>query len=187
MVPFAFFSILYIIFRSNFWYYLMLAMIAFYDIIVLFISFREIGRKNTYLKESKAECIFCPYSPDSKTIAHWNSIEEVQNGDIIFHECDGSIFAVSEAKGNVYDSERPYPNNDGIKDRGRKLDLSYVWLKSQIDRKSDKFEKLRKDLYESQPEKVAPFDKNGKGNEGYLFYFNDVCAKLIFNEMLGQR
>lgn len=46
-------------------------------------------QKNTYLKESKAECIFCPYSPDSKTIAHWNSIEEVQNGDIIFHEMLG--------------------------------------------------------------------------------------------------
>lgn len=144
-------------------------------------------QRNTYIKESNAECIFCPYSPDGKTVAHWDSIDEVQAGDIIFHECDGSIYAVSEAKGHVYDADRPYTDKDGTAGRGRKLDLSYVWLKSQIDRKSDKFEQLRKDLYESQPEKVAPFDKNGKGNEGYLFYFNDVCAKMIFSEMLKQR
>lgn len=150
-------------------------------------KFFYVFQKKSYMKEFNTECIFCSYSPDSKPIAHWDSIEEVQAGDIVLHECDGSIYAVSEAKGHVYDADRPYSYTDGNIDHGRKVDLSYVWLKSQIDRKSDKFEQLRKDLYESQPEKVAPFDKNGKGNEGYLFYFNDVCAKMIFSEMLKQR
>ena len=136
-------------------------------------------QNNSYQEEQKASCLFCSHSPDNHTVAHWESIDEVRKGDIIFHECGNSIVAISEVQTEARDAIRPYPYKGRDPDSGRKIETMYVNLKTQVDPLN-----LKDALYPAQPEKVAPFNKNGKGNEGYLFYFNEACTKIIIEGII---
>ena len=139
-------------------------------------------QNKTYYEESREGCLFCSLSPEGKTISHWESISNVSKGDLIFHDVGGSIVAISEAQTEARKSIRPYVIKGWEQDEGRRIDSTYVFLKSQIEP-----ETIKEELYQAQPEKVAPFNKNGKGNEGYLFYFNEACAKLVFEAMLKRK
>ena len=139
-------------------------------------------QNKTYYEESREGCLFCSLSPEGKTISHWESISDVSKGDLIFHDVGGSIVAISEAQTEARKSIRPYVIKGWEQDEGRRIDSTYVFLKSQIEP-----ETIKEELYQNQPEKLAPFNKNGKGNEGYLFYFNEACAKLVFEAMLKRK
>lgn len=139
-------------------------------------------QNKTYYEELREGCLFCSLSPEGKTISHWESISDVRKGDIIFHDVGGSIVAISEAQIEARKSIRPYVIKGWEQDEGRRLDTTYVFLRNQIESQT-----IKEELYQNQPEKVAPFNKNGKGNEGYLFYFNEACAKLVFEAMLKRK
>ena len=139
-------------------------------------------QNKTYYEESREGCLFCSLSPEGKTISHWESISDVRKGDLIFHDVGGSIVAISEAQTEARKSIRPYVIKGWEQDEGRRLDTAYVFLRNQIEPQT-----IKEELYQNQPEKLAPFNKNGKGNEGYLFYFNEACAKLVFEAMLKRK
>lgn len=136
----------------------------------------------TYLEELKNECLFANHSPVGKTVPHWESMEDVRKGDIIMHECGNMICAISEAQSEVRNAIRPYSTKDIDSGNGRRVDTMYVILHNQIDPFS-----VKDELSAVLPEKLAPFNKNGKGNEGYLFNFNEKSAKVIFNAMLARK
>ena len=137
-------------------------------------------QNNSFIEEAKASCLFCSHSPERHTVSHWESIGYIKKGDIIVHECSNSIVAISEAQGEARNDIRPYSYKGREPDEGRFLETMYVSLRSQIDPIT-----LKDLLYPAQPEKVAPFNKNGKGNEGYIFYFNEACAKIIIDGIIN--
>ena len=135
-------------------------------------------QSKSFNKEIAASCLFCPISKDNRTYRFWESIKEVKKGDIIFHEANKSVFAISEAQSEAQDAAKPYDFDNP--EQGRTLTTTYAVLANQIEPI-----KLKDQLLEAQPDTVAPFNKTGKGNEGYLFYFNDDCAKIIIEGILN--
>lgn len=136
-------------------------------------------QNNSFTEEVKASCLFCSHSPENHTVSHWDSIGDIKEGDIIFHECGNTVAAISEAQSEARNDVRPYSYKGRAPDEGRRVDTMYVSLRNQINPTE-----LRDVLYPAQPERVAPFNRNGKGNEGYLFYFNQECAKIIIDGIL---
>ncbi len=140
-------------------------------------NFFYVFQNISYMKELSAECLFCPHSPDNHTYPFWESIGDVRKGDVIFHEFKGSVVAISEAQSEARNANKPYDLDKP--EAGRVLNTLYVVLQNQVEPFS-----LKEELLPAQPEKLGPFDRNGKGKEGYLFNFNDECAKIIINGIL---
>ena len=140
-------------------------------------NFFYVFQNLSYMKELSAECLFCPHSPDNHTYPFWESIGDVRKGDVIFHEFKGSVVAISEAQSEARNANKPYDLDKP--EAGRVLNTLYVVLQNQVEPIS-----LKEELASAQPEKLGPFDKNGKGKEGYLFNFNDECSKIIINGIL---
>lgn len=96
---------------------------------------------------------------------HWLRLTNVKKGDIILHGINGCVLAISEAKGPCYD----FFYKDGSK--GRMVDCDYHILNDPL--VTDKY---RKEIVRYCSKlKYQPFNKNGDGNEGYLF---DICREV---------
>lgn len=140
-------------------------------------NFFYVSQYYSYQKELSENCLFCPHSPVNHTYPFWESIGDVRKGDIIFHEWRGSVVAISEAQSEARNANKPYDLDKP--ETGRVLNTLYTVLQNQVEPIS-----LKEELASAQPEKLGPFDKNGKGKEGYLFNFNDECSKIIINGIL---
>lgn len=140
-------------------------------------NFFYVFQNISFKKEVEASCLFCPHSPDNHTYPFWESIGDVRKGDIIFHEFKGNVVAISEAQSEARNADKPYELGDP--EYGRVLYTLYANLFGQVTTIN-----LKNELLPAQPEQLGPFDKNGKGKEGYLFNFNDECSKIIINGIL---
>lgn len=141
-------------------------------------NFFYVFQSKSFNKEMPENCLFCPHSPDNRTYRFWESIGDVKKGDIIFHETNQHVAAISEAQSEARDADKPYELNKP--EHGRVLHTLYANLANQIAPVE-----LKEQLLSAQPEKVAPFNRNGTGNEGYLFYFNQECAKIIIDGIIN--
>ncbi len=105
---------------------------------------------------------------------HWVRLVNIRKGDVILHGSDGFILAISEAQGPWYD----FSYKDGRP--GRKVDCSYHLLTVPL-----VTAKYKKEIIKYCPNyEYQPFNKNGTGNQGYLF---DICkeiAKLFISEIV---
>lgn len=135
-------------------------------------------QSNSYNKELSTNCLFCPISKDDRTYRFWESIKEVKPGDIIFHEANKWVVAISEAQSEAKEADKPYELDKP--EHGRTLTTTYAVLANQVEPV-----RLKDELLPAQPESVAPFTRNGTGNEGYLFHFNEECAKIIVKGILN--
>lgn len=96
---------------------------------------------------------------------HWARLLNVRKGDLILHGVDGLVLAISEAKSTCYD----FLYKDGR--QGRKVDCEYHILEAPL-----VIAKYNKDITSYCPKyEYQPFNKNGTGNQGYLF---DICKEI---------
>lgn len=117
-------------------------------------------QNKTYDKESYEGYIFAGFNGKH----HWERLREVRKDHVIIHSYRQEVVAVSVAKGSAYSWNR----YDGI---GRRVDCEYHRLRRTIStsaRKAKNIELCRGADYQ-------PFDRNGEGNQGYLF---DMTLKL---------
>lgn len=96
---------------------------------------------------------------------HWTRLTKVKEGDIILHGVSGFILAISEAKGSCYD----FSYNNGK--QGRKVNCKYYRLEVPLVTAKFKNQIIQ---YCSNLD-YQPFNKNGTGNQGYLF---DICREV---------
>lgn len=110
------------------------------------------------------------WAPANKGIHHWDRLKELKPGDIIFHGAYGAIQALSEVIKAPYYDTFPFNPIEGI---GHKVDCRYYPLQYPIVTKS----------YCDEIKKYAgyhtPFNKNGTGNQGYLFELNLRLAQYF--------
>ncbi|MBR1757716.1 MAG: hypothetical protein IJ744_03175 [Lachnospiraceae bacterium] len=116
--------------------------------------------------------IWAPYfSAAGLSLFYWDSLTNVREGDIIFHGSEGLIKGISRAKGSCYDRDNPYHEEISVQyPKGRAVNCEYTLLMNPI-RTAD----FRDEIIKSCQVKYAPFNKNGDGNQGYLY---DLDAKL---------
>lgn len=117
--------------------------------------------------------------------AHWNRLQEVREKDIIFH-CDmQGILAISIASGKCFMAKRPTEHllaTDKKDMEGLMVKTDYQLLKTPIIISYYKKEIV---AFQGDPEgKGYPFNKNGGGNQGYLFNLNKGLAKFFMDEII---
>lgn len=107
-------------------------------------------------------------SESGNTPFHWDNLRKVKKGDIIFHMASSQIKAVSLAKGGQY----VVPGNSSL----RRVDCEYILIPNSLNLffYRDKIIEISKNV-----DMYSPFNKNGTGNQGYLFELNIKLAKLF--------
>lgn len=122
-----------------------------------------------YARECTGRYIFAPTNGPH----HWERLTEVYPDDIIFHADHGYICALSVATSHAYDYMR-----DGLP--GRKVDCNYLILNHPL-RTARFIEEIK-----AYPNEYSPFNKNGKGNQGYLFDINTTLSNLFLEYILAE-
>lgn len=135
---------------------------------------------DTFAKEAAGGYIWAPcFNRAGQSMHHWDRLMEVRPGDVILHSSDGEICAISMAKDKCYDCIQPKELrvDDLWEYEGRRVDCEYILIKNPI-----KLSSYRKQILEKPIAKYSPFNRNGKGNQGYLFDLNHDLARLFINE-----
>lgn len=130
--------------------------------------------------EQRSGFLWAPKSHNGRTFSHWKLMQEVREGDVIFHSVKKNIVAISIAVSNCYSSEQP---NDLKQERlweddGRRVDSKYTMIRYPIVT-SDYLDTI----LELQPSQYAPFNVRG-GNTGYLFASNYALSKFLFDKLI---
>lgn len=139
---------------------------------------------NTFDKEFRGGYIWAPISNKSGIMPHhWTRLLDVRKGDIILHGCDGYVRAISVARDTCYDCPQPVELTvEELWDRdGRRVDCDYTQIDTPI-----KTSAFTEDIIRLCQVKYAPFDKDGKGNMGYLFEINRELAKIFVEASVKQ-
>ena len=134
-----------------------------------------------FFNESRRQYIFTSTKP---TPSHLH-LEDVKEGDIIFHAADEGILAISIAAGSFFLSKRPIVDVLPGEDPnwvGRMVETRYTLLKTPIIHSYYKKEIIKLQGYAVG--KHYPFNKNGTGNQGYLFNLNKDLAKFFMEEII---
>lgn len=141
-------------------------------------------QNKSYDDEYKGGYMWAPqHGENGRRVPHWDEMKNVRKGDLIIHSYFKKIVAISVAKTDVYESERPLELPDQWNKNGWRVDTEYLTIKNPITT-SDHMDELMK----LQPKKNAPFNRIGRGNTGYLFSSNKEMSKYIINETInGQK
>lgn len=144
-----------------------------YNGIALFYVFQN---ETMFANESAAKFIWAPFESNGKDPHHWQRLENVKKGDLIFHGVGGYIRAISVVASKCYQDKNIY--QAGL-ESGRKVDCEYVHLLRPLYTQNYKREIITycaNKLYQ-------PFNKNGTGNQGYLFDIDRQLATIFINEI----
>src|SRR5699024_7001159 len=98
---------------------------------------------------------------------HWATMWEVEPGDIIVHDTDQHIVAVSEANNGAVPSANPFADElqDEWTEEGKRIDVSLRWLEAPI-AKTD----IALDARKEAATNMGPFQRDGtRVKQGYFF------------------
>lgn len=112
------------------------------------------------------------WAPANSGIHHWERMKNLRPGDIVFHGAFGAIMAISEVVKVPYYDIFPFNPPEGI---GHKVDTCYYPFSKPI------ITKLYKDEIKKYSGFYTPFNKNGTGNQGYLFDLDIHLAKYFLD------
>ena len=135
-------------------------------------------QNKTFEYEREGEYLWAPKKTKNgkQTQHHWTRMKEVKKGDIIFHSLNRQIVCISIAKDKCIESNRPDKFDDTWEREGWLLKTDYYELKPYFD-----YSRYADNIYDLQPEKYGPLDKNGRGNMGYLFQANEEVADYLIS------
>lgn len=126
--------------------------------------------------ESAHKFIWAPYDSKGTTPHHWKRLENVKERDIILHGVGGYIRAISIATSTCHDAKNPLFINvpSGMQVNSEYYHLRHLLLTSNYTNVIKKY--CTNKLYQ-------PFNKNGTGNQGYLFDIDKNLAAFFINEI----
>ncbi|WP_274308935.1 HNH endonuclease [Solibacillus daqui] len=136
-------------------------------------NFYIVMQGKTYEQAKDANVVWCSiYDNSGQTPHSWERMNEVKQGDAIFHCVKGEIVAISIAQEDCRKGENPF---DEAKHIGNLFISAYEPLQIPIAIKAN-FEHIQQLL----PVKYSPFQQNGDGNQGFLYPCNEMLAiKLL--------
>ena len=107
---------------------------------------------------------------------HWETMDEVNKGDIILHYANGSLRYVSKVKEPAVEKEKPEKirDTDDVWGRkGRLIKTEYHNLDPVIN-----LDAFNSEVRELDIDK-GPINREGRVNQGYLFYLNKEGLEII--------
>ena len=139
-------------------------------------------QNKTGREEHQGSYLWAPYSnKKGQTFFHWENMDLVRPGDLIFSYIGKTITAVATAETDAYDSPRPFSSSAGqVWEReGRRIDVTYDPIDPPIH-----IDALIDDLLPLMPEKYAPLNATRKeGNVGYLYALPDAAADVLLRTL----
>jgi hypothetical protein len=106
-------------------------------------------------------------------------MNEIRPGDLIFSYVGGRIVAVAVAKTVAYDSPRPGGMGEGLwEDEGKRVDVEYLDLSDPLI-----IAEVVAELQPLMPDRYAPLNRFGTGNQGYLFALPPRAGRLLLDRI----
>ncbi len=156
-------------------------------------SYFTVFQNKNFEEERKNGYIWAPEKgKDERNVPSWSLLKEVKEGDTIFTINRGQIVSVNKALGSynskskaisidnriIGDCNNQQNSKNCICIKGFEVKLTYKELNNPI-RIKDIFENVNKML----PKEHSPFNKNGGGNQGYLFRLTDQLGNYLIELM----
>lgn len=135
-------------------------------------SYYFVFQNATYVVESAGGFVWAPTHQQGRTIHFHERVGKLIIGDYIIHCAQGKIRAISKVKAAPMISTTDYDGHAEWDREGYYVVTEYFLLDQPVEVKS-KMEKI----LDLQPSKYGPFNKSGRGNEGYLF----ECGRTLFD------
>jgi hypothetical protein len=106
-------------------------------------------------------------------------MNQVRPGDVIFSYVGGRIVAVSIAKTAPHDSPRPRDLGEGLwEDAGKRIEVEYQDLATPLT-----IAGVIADLQPLMAERYSPINRNGTGNQGYLFALPPRAGRFLLDRI----
>ncbi len=139
-----------------------------------------VSQNQTYRHERSGEYLWAP-NTDRRGVTpfHWSTMNEVEQGDVIFSYVDQKIVSISIAKTKAYDSPRPkeFRSQEVWKKEGKRVDAQYNDLENPIH-----ISNIRDSLLKLLPNRYSPLTAAGTGNQGYLFNIPPNTGRFLLQE-----
>ncbi len=128
---------------------------------------------------------------DKPPMFYWETLKQIDAGDILIHCLQGNVVAVSEAMAQLTEegwqghSTAPMPENFTANRQevdGWLVKCEYVELKDYLP-----LGLLRDVILKYKRDKHSAFDKNGDLNAGYCYILEPEIADSIIEEMFHQQ
>ncbi len=134
-----------------------------------------VNQGQTLKEEKEAGILWAPIETENgRSMYHWDTMKEVQEGDIVLHYASGALRYVSQVISPAVKEQKPEELADSDWNRdGRLVKTDYYQLEPEIT--LDKFNHQVKNLNIDK----GPINKNGAVNQGYLFNFNKEALSII--------
>ena len=130
-----------------------------------------------YARELRNGYIRAPYKDaGGNSPSHWTMLENVKQGDVIFHGLAQRISAISVAQSACFKSV----NHAGVE--VRQVNCASTILNNTIITRQH----LDVIIETCTKFKYQPFDKNGNGRQGYLFDLNDKLAGVFARALVSK-
>lgn len=138
-------------------------------------------QNNSYDRSREGGYLWAPlFDKVGNKKSHWETMAQVQPGDIVLSSVGRRIVATSVAKSGAYESEQPdLQDAEFWTGSGRRVDVAYVDLPTPLP-----VEELR-DLFQVLSGEGGPLAVDGRGKQGYLFAVDPTAARRVL-ERLGQ-
>lgn len=140
-----------------------------------------VSQGDYYAKEFKGSYLWVPQRQKSgKRIHHWERIKDLIIGDIVFSYVDQSIAAISIVTSEFYAANRPIPMPErDVINEGFMVDLKYNPLAKPL-----KIYQIVEGLQQilSKQTRYKPLNKNGHGNQGYIFPLIDEAGEFLLKK-----
>ena len=137
----------------------------------------------TFAEEIFRRVIWAPISPARHSIHHWDRLKDLKIGDRIFHCVNGEIVAISIVKSEAHLAQAPTMESFPLPPpAGPPFGYSVICKYTRY------YKPLELTYYRDKTKelgqyKYSPFDKNGLGNQGYLFPLCNELAELFEKEI----
>jgi len=132
-----------------------------------------------YKEQREGNYLWAPIkNSQGKSVSHWDSLNFVNKGDIIFCNNNGKIVSVGVVLYNAYPFDIPNEFGNTWRTKGRRIDLKFIDLEVPF-----KFSSHKLYILEHINKDENPFDINGNAKQGYLFPFDTFIANYFINKI----
>ena len=133
-------------------------------------------QNKTYERESRDGILWAPKRNKNNTaIFHWSNMTKVKPGDIVLSIFNNRIVSVNVATSSAYDAVMPAEfSSHGWDEDGWKVNLEYKPVDNPI-----KVMEVSEGLAPFLDTYRSPFQKTGRGNQGYLFELPHKAAEYL--------
>ena len=132
-----------------------------------------------YNEQREGRFLWAPLvNEKGSVLSHWDSMKDVNRGDVILCNNNGSIFSVGIAKDHAYLCNIPDEFEQTWRPEGRRIDLKFIDIEKPL-RYKDYKDYIQVNINPSE----NPFDVNGNAKLGYLFPIDENIATFLLEKM----